>query len=76
MGIIVCMCILSEIYVYSVNFSTFTVISFQQYGVKVVAIDLSANMINIGMERAQEAGISEEVIPKNKNHKTRELGKH
>lgn len=30
----------------------------QEYGVKVVAIDLSSNMIKIGMERAEEMGIS------------------
>ena len=39
----------------------FIFILFQQFGVKVVAIDLSSNMINVGMERAQEVGISEEV---------------
>lgn len=30
----------------------------KEYGVKVVAIDLSSNMIKIGMERAEEMGIS------------------
>lgn len=36
-------------------------ILFQEFGVKVVAIDLSSNMINIGFQRAKEFDVSEEV---------------
>lgn len=34
---------------------------FQEFGVKVVAIDLSLNMINIGFQRAKEFDVSEDV---------------
>lgn len=34
----------------------------KEFGVKVVAIDLSSNMINIGLERAKEVGISEDDV--------------
>ncbi|WAR11785.1 PEAMT-like protein [Mya arenaria] len=34
----------------------------KEFGVKVVAIDLSANMINIGMDRAREMDINEDEV--------------
>lgn len=34
----------------------------KEFGVRVVAIDLSSNMINIGLERAKEVGVSEEEV--------------
>ncbi|KAL4234230.1 hypothetical protein ACF0H5_005881 [Mactra antiquata] len=34
----------------------------KEYGVKVVAIDLSSNMINIGYQRAKEVGVNEDEV--------------
>ena len=33
----------------------------QEYGVKVIAIDLSSNMVQIAIKRAEEEGVSAEV---------------
>ena len=57
-------------YVYSPIINCENRLFCQEFGVKVVAIDLSSNMIKIGMERAEEVGMSPLQVMNDKKSET------
>lgn len=46
---------------FKIHITFLFLVFFQEFGVKVVAIDLSSNMIKIGFQRAKEFDVNEDV---------------